>query len=174
MSTCWVFFVEFVLQEIDFHVRHSNKNFNVQVLNSLTYERSDVHELLFSTETVKSQIAARIIIFIGNAHRVRDCLSYAEANLRAGHNNPSMLICSAKDLFQNATTDDHLGLLIRILTDELVDKMAQPYVSKGGYFSIVLEQILSEYLQELSSCTKVMDSSNVWINLLTLLRLVSN
>ncbi|KAI4461984.1 integrator complex subunit 5 [Holotrichia oblita] len=142
---------EFVLQEIDFSIRN-NLSEHHGILNSLMNEIDDIHVILLNPKTVKSQTAAKIIIFIG-------------------HNNPAILIKSAKFLFQNARTDHHLALLVRILSDELIDKALQPYHNKGGYFAAVLDQIFNEYLQELAVLNDNEDDfSQMWYNLLILLR----
>lgn len=87
-----------------------------------------------------------------------------------GHNNPSVLVSSASYLFQQAKTLEQLALLVRILTSELVDKNAAPYSEKGGYFAVVLEQILSKYLENYCDASCDDDMQQIWQNLLTLLR----
>ncbi|XP_022918107.2 integrator complex subunit 5 [Onthophagus taurus] len=147
--------LEFILQEIDFSLRFPSKNRQINLLKSLTEEIHNIHALLVSSESVKSQTAARILVFIG-------------------HSNPDLLIKSAKYLFKHAKSDQHLALLVRILTDELIDKTLQPYVNKGGYFSAVLEQVLNEFNQEYVFCEENFDDGEdqlqTWINLLILLK----
>lgn len=95
--------------------------------------------------------------------------------LFSGHKNPSLLINSCKFLFQNARTDDHLALLVRILTNELIIKSLQPYNDKGGYFSAVLEEVLTKQLEEFTDDDVTMGetcTSQIWHNLLTLLKYV--
>ncbi|GJQ75867.1 putative integrator complex subunit 5 N-terminus [Trypoxylus dichotomus] len=144
--------LEFVLREIDYSIRNDLSQHH-GILNSFMNEINDIHTLLLNPKAVKSQTAGRIIIFIG-------------------HKNPAMLIKSAKFLFQNARTDHHLALLVRILTDELIDKTLQPYHSKGGYFAAVLEQIFNEYIQEsaILNENEEDDFSQMWYNLLILLK----
>lgn len=56
---------EFVLQEIDHSIRN-DLNEHQGILISLKNEIDDIHEMLLNPRMVKSQTAARIIIFIGN------------------------------------------------------------------------------------------------------------
>lgn len=139
---------ESVLQEVDYMTRHQTP---ISLLHSFLNELSDIHQLLLSPQKVQSQTAARIVIYLG-------------------HNNPSVLISSASYLFQKANGYEQLALLVRILTSELVDKNAPSYTDKGGYFSVVLEQILSKYLDSYCVEDSDVDLHQMWKNLLTLLR----
>lgn len=88
-----------------------------------------------------------------------------------GHGNPSTMIKAVTFLLQNANTPDQLALLIKILTNELIDKTSPPYCEKGGHFSVVLEQLLSRYIQKFSiSNDEDFSFSQMWHNLLTLLK----
>lgn len=74
-------------------------------------------------------------------------------------------------LLHNATTSEQLALLIKILTNELIDKTTPSYSEKGGHFSVVLEQLLSRYVQKFSISDEEENSSlQMWNNLLTLLK----
>lgn len=77
---------------------------------------------------------------------------------------------TASYLFQKANTVEQLALLVRILTSELTDKNAAPYSDKGGYFAVVLEQILSKYLKNYCVDDSDADLYQMWHNLLILLR----
>lgn len=159
-------FLEYVLQEIDYLTRHQTP---VSLLNSCMNEITEIHELLLQPEKVKSQTAAKIIIYLGKI----DCnlcalrLNFVFFSFLLGHNSPPVLISSMSYLFQNASSFEHLALLVRILTNELVDKTAPPYNDKGGHFTMVLEQILSKHLE---CANDDGDLSRIWQNLLTLLR----
>lgn len=58
------------------------------------------------------------------------------------------------------------------MSSELIDKNAAPYSDKGGYFAVVLEQILSKYLENYCVDDADNDLCQMWQNLLILLRLV--
>lgn len=77
---------------------------------------------------------------------------------------------TASYIFQKAKTLEQLALLVRILTSELIDKNAVPYTDRGGYFAVVLEQILSKYLENYCTEDSDADLHQMWQNLLTLLR----
>lgn len=73
-------------------------------------------------------------------------------------------------LIEYAKTPDQLGLVLKVLTSELVDKNVPAYSEKGGHFSVVLEQILSRNIQKYTqSNEETLDLSQMWTNLLTLL-----
>lgn len=77
---------------------------------------------------------------------------------------------TASYLFQKAKSLEQLALLVRILTSELIDKNAAPYTDKGGYFAVVLERILSKYLENYCVEDSDADIHQMWENLLILLR----
>lgn len=56
------FIAENVLQEMDYMTRHQTP---ISLLDSVLEELPEIHELLLSTEKVKSQTAARVIIYLG-------------------------------------------------------------------------------------------------------------
>lgn len=53
---------ESVLQEVDYMTRHQKP---VSLLDSILNELQEVHQLLLSSLKVKSQTAARIIVYLG-------------------------------------------------------------------------------------------------------------
>ncbi|KAJ8920161.1 hypothetical protein NQ315_011822 [Exocentrus adspersus] len=117
-----------VLLEVDEYIRHNNP---VNIMISFSKESREIEVMLLDPRSVVCETAARLITFLG-------------------HGNPAVLIKSATFLLQNATTPDQLALLVTIITNELIDKTAAPYSEKGGHFSVVLEQLLSIYVQKLS------------------------
>lgn len=147
--------LELVLQEVSHSLKvPRKKDFEVlNLLKSFEADLADVHGMLLSCEKLHYETAARIIIFIG-------------------HVNPSKLIDSAAYLFQNAETDEHLVLLVRILTDSLIDHSSPTYSEKGGHFSWVLERILSKDCSQprIGSNHNCTVSMQTWRNLLTLLK----
>lgn len=142
-----------IMFNIDYSLRQPKDN--NMLLKSFTNEIEEIHLMLLDNVNIRHQTAARIIIFIG-------C------------NNPCILINSCKYLFQNAKSDDQLALLVRILTNELIDKTLQPYCDKGGYFSCVLEDIFSKNSQNINDLQdgngNVIGIVQMWSNLLTLLK----
>lgn len=61
-------------------------------------------------------------------------------------------------------------MLVRILTNELIDKSIQPYCDKGGYFSVVLENILAKNtVDDANTNDENIDMQQMWSNLLKLL-----
>lgn len=87
-----------------------------------------------------------------------------------GHGNPSIMVKAVTFLLQNSTTPEQLALLIKILTNELIDKTSPPYSEKGGHFSVVLEQLLSRCIQKFTISEEEDGSLQMWNNLLTLLK----
>lgn len=128
-----------MIYRIDENVR-SDKEF--ELLTSFSHDLDEVYKNLLSLTEIRSQVATQLVIFLG-------------------HNNPSVLVRSVSFMFQNCKTSQHLSLLVKILTHELINKTSWPYAEKGGYFSVVLEQILSRH---------VVDLGQTWENLLTLLK----
>lgn len=123
---------------------------NIELLTSFAHDLDEVHKNLLSLVEVRSQTAAQIVVFLG-------------------HGNPSLLVRSLSFLFQNSQTSQHLSLLVKILTHELINKTVWPYVDKSGYFSVVLEQILSKNIE--AQVNKNGDNlTQMWNNLLTLLK----
>lgn len=55
-------FAENVLQEVDYMRRHQKA---VSLLDSVLNELPEIHKLLLSPQKVKSQTAARIIVYLG-------------------------------------------------------------------------------------------------------------
>lgn len=55
-------FAENVLQEVDYMRRHQKP---VSLLDSILTELPEIHQLLLSPQKVKSQTAARIIVYLG-------------------------------------------------------------------------------------------------------------
>lgn len=139
-----------IIFNIDYSLRQPTES---MLLKSFTNEVEDIHLMLLDDVKIRQQCAARIIIFIGSG-------------------NPCLLINSCKYLFQNAKTDDHLALLVRIISNELIDKTLQPYCDKGGYFSAVLEDVLGKNSEDINALQEgnVIDMAQMWANLLTLLR----
>lgn len=93
-------------------------------------------------------------------------------NVFSGYTNPAKLVDSATFLFQFANTDCHLALLVKILTDAVIDQTVQPFCEKGGYFTVVLEQILSRncQLSRDSMDLEGTDLMQMWYNLRILLK----
>lgn len=141
--------VENVIYRIDESVRNDK---HIEIMTSFTHDLDKVHENLLSLKEVRSQAAAQIVIFLG-------------------HRNPSILVRSIKHLFQNSKTLEHLSLLVKILTHELINKTSWPYAEKGGYFSVVLEQILSRNVENgFVRNEGDTDLTQMWKNLLILLK----
>ncbi|XP_023025427.1 integrator complex subunit 5 omd [Leptinotarsa decemlineata] len=138
-----------ILQEMDDSVRHGHP---VGLISSFIKETNELKKMLLSPEKIVYETAGQIVVFLG-------------------HLNPSSLVMATQHLLQNATTHDQLVLLLNCLTSDLIDKTAQPYSEKGGHFSVVLEQILSRHIQKFfTSNEENLDLSQMWKNLLTLLR----
>ncbi|KAJ8931709.1 hypothetical protein NQ314_015356 [Rhamnusium bicolor] len=138
-----------VLQETDESVRHSNP---VNIMSSFSKEVHEINNMLLDPNVIVSETAGQLVVFLG-------------------HINPATLIKSITYLIQNATTSDQLALLLKVLTNELIDKTSPPYSEKGGHFSVVLEQILSRNIEKFfTSNEENADLSQMWKNLLTLLK----
>lgn len=134
---------------MDESVRHKSC---CEIINSFSKEINEINKLLLDPNEMVSETAARIVIFLGNI-------------------NPSILIQSVTYMLQNATNPEHLVILIKILTNELIDKTVPPYCEKGGHFSVVLEHILSRNIKKFSvSNEETSDLSFMWENLLRLLK----
>lgn len=80
-------------------------------------------------------------------------------------------------LFRHSKSIEHLSLLIKILTNEFINKTNWPYIEKGGYFSVVLEEILSHDVQKKTTTIGIISESDddsdlnkICQNLLILLR----
>ncbi|XP_057653331.1 integrator complex subunit 5 isoform X1 [Diorhabda carinulata] len=138
-----------VLQEMEESVRHNNA---VGLIQSLSKESTELVQMLLSTEKVISDTAAQIVVLLGHLY-------------------PSLLITIIQSLLKSSTTDNQLILLLKILTNDLIDKTALPYSEKGGHFSVVVEQILNRNIQKFcTSNEENLDLSQMWHNLLKLLR----
>ncbi|XP_023310330.1 integrator complex subunit 5-like [Anoplophora glabripennis] len=138
-----------VLLEVDEYVRHNNP---INIMNSFSKEVHEIENMLLYPTKIVCDTGRQLITFLG-------------------HGNPSIMVKAVTFLLQNATTSDQLALLIKILTSELIDKTSPPYCEKGGHFSVVLEQLLSRYVQKFSiSDEEDSDFSQMWHNLLTLLK----
>jgi integrator complex subunit 5 len=142
-----------ILQNVIYRIDESVRNDkHIEIMTSFTHDLDKVHENLLSLKEVRSQAAAQIVIFLG-------------------HRNPSILVRSIKHLFQNSKTLEHLSLLVKILTHELINKTSWPYAEKGGYFSVVLEQILSRNVENgFVRNEGDTDLTQMWNNLLILLK----
>lgn len=134
-------FSENVLYRIDENVRNDK---HIELLTSFLNEIDEIHQDLLSSKELRATTAAQLVVFLG-------------------HSNPLRFVSSVKFLFQNGVNLEHLSLLVRILSHELINKTVLPYADEGGYFSVVLKQVLSR------SCTGE-EKKQVWKNLLTLLK----
>lgn len=140
--------LENILQEMDESVRHGNP---VEILSSCAKDISEINNMLLSSQKIMSEVACRLILYLG-------------------HINPSILVKSTTFLLEYATTSEQLAMILKILSNELIDKSSPPYSERGGHFSVVLEQILSRNIQQFShSNEETLDLSQMWTNLLTLL-----
>lgn len=137
----FIVFLENVLYRIDENVR-GDKQF--ELLKSFSNEIDAIHQDLLSSKELRAKTAAQLVVFLG-------------------HSNPSLFICSVSFLFQNGVNLEHLSLLVRILSHELINKQILPYTDEGGYFSVVLKQVLSR------NCSGG-ELKQVWKNLLILLK----
>ncbi|KAL1494259.1 hypothetical protein ABEB36_009883 [Hypothenemus hampei] len=138
--------LENFLQELEDSVRCGKP---VEILSSYAKNVRDINEMLLDSNKIISSTASRLILYLG-------------------HLNPAALVRSITYLLEYAKTSEQLSLVVKILTNELVDKSM--YSDKGGHFSVVLEQILSRYIQKYSqSNEETHDLSQMWSNLLTLL-----
>lgn len=135
----YVVFPENILYRLDESVRFDNK---IELVKALPNELDEINRNLLSTEEIRSQTAAQIVVFLS-------------------HTDPSILVRSVSFLFQNAQNVSQLSLFVKILTSELVNKVSWPYAEKRGYFSVILEQVFSR---------NVTTSAQMWSNLLTLLK----
>lgn len=180
-----------IMIDIDYSLRQQDNN--NMLLKSFTKEMDNILLILLDSEKIRHQTAARIAIFIGKQFKnfkfrhynlktllfsgFKHLYIFSTFRLLLGHNNPCMLTTSCKFLFQNAKNEDQLALLVRILTNELLDKSLQPYCDKGGYFSVVLEDILAKNFQDNmmddGATEECVDMPQLWSNLLTLLMYVS-
>ncbi|CAH0555830.1 unnamed protein product [Brassicogethes aeneus] len=137
--------LEIILLEIDESVRHNSP---VNLLKSFKKETKELNVLLLNENKLIYETSAQILIFLANL-------------------NPSVLINSATHLLLNATNNEQLTLLLKMLCHELVDINCH----KSGHFSVVLEQILSRNIQKFSTSNEEnSDLTKMWENLLTLLR----
>lgn len=152
ISFCFIDFpqiAESILFKLDESVRHKCC---CEIITSFSKDVSEVDKLLLSENGMVSETAARIIVFLGNI-------------------NPSILVHSIGYVLQNSTNPEHLVILIKILTNELIDKTQPPYCEKGGHFSVVLEHIVSRNIKKFfESNEETSDLSLMWENLLTLLK----
>ncbi|XP_066144042.1 integrator complex subunit 5 isoform X1 [Euwallacea fornicatus] len=145
--------LETILQDMEESVRHANP---VEILSSCAKNMFEINEMLLSSSKVVSTTAFRLVLYLGRI-------------------NPSVIVNSVTYLLEYATNPDQLALIIKLLTNELVDKTVQAYADKGGHFSVVLEQILSRNIQKYSqSNEETLDLSQMWTNLLILLEWEKN
>ncbi|KAK9890861.1 hypothetical protein WA026_012206 [Henosepilachna vigintioctopunctata] len=138
-----------LMVEIDSSIRFKNP---VDISVSFRQDIDEINHLLLSQNKLESSVAGRLVIFLG-------C------------KDPSVLVKSTIFLLQSSTSPDHLALLIKIITHELIDKTRTPYCDKGGYLGVVVEQILSRDIQKFFvSNEESKDLSQMWDNLLLLLK----
>lgn len=151
---------ESILQEVAYNIRSNQLQQNesqCKIIKSFIEDIQEIHLTLLKPDKLKYQTAARILIFIG-------------------HINPPKLVETLIFLLKFSKTNDHLSLLVRILTDGLINQTIQPYCEKEGYFSVALEQILNKEC-DLNGKEELMDLEddgfyilNMWLNLLKLLK----
>ncbi|XP_060525914.1 integrator complex subunit 5 [Cylas formicarius] len=141
--------LENIIYKIDDSIRSGEA---VEIMTSCCKDIQEINKMLLSPNKIESEVAGRFVIYLGNI-------------------NPSNLIKSSTYLLEYATKSEQLVLLLKLLLNELGDKTVPPYNEKGGYFSVVLEQILSRNIQKFSNTNKEnLDLSQMWDNLLTLLK----
>ncbi|KAF7279142.1 hypothetical protein GWI33_007556 [Rhynchophorus ferrugineus] len=135
----------------------------IQILE-LILSCSQITKMKGCNDAIKMDIREKALELLENI------LQEIDESVRHGYVNPSILIKSATFLLEFSTTPQQLALVVKILSNELVDKTIPPYSEKGGHFSIVLEQILSRHIQRFSrSNEETLDLSQMWENLLALL-----
>lgn len=147
------FILEYIIQELDTCIRDqtTQNSQTLPIIKSLVSEINVIENMLISENALNCRTAAKIIILIG-------------------HLNPSLLIESVSYLFKKSCDNFHLSLVIRIITDELIDKNIQPYASKDGHFSVILEHSLGLNNQSTNKNDPESDFGMIILNLKTLLR----
>lgn len=145
--------LEYIVQELDTCVREqtTQNSQTLPLLKSLISEIHVINDMLISENSLNCRTAAKIIIVIG-------------------HLNPALLVESVSFLFRKSADNFHLSLVIRIVTDELIDRNVQPYSSKDGHFSVILEQSLGITNHDSVKAHSESDFNRIILNLKTLLR----
>lgn len=138
-----------ILTNINDSIRQKNP---APIIHSLADDMELINDLLLKNNKLEYTIAGRIVIF-------------------SSHENPMILTKSLVHLLKKSTSNDHLSLLIQILTNELVNKSLLPYSERGGYLGSAIEQILGRNTPKFFNAdNNNTDLCQMWSNILTLLR----
>ena len=122
--------LELILEEIELTVRIDNSKLNnIPLLTSIKLDLHSVIPLLLNSLPLKVKTAVRLLSLLGNR-------------------NPNILISAATYVLQNAQTNFHLAVLVRLITDN-INYFCKMYkkenaISDYGFFTQVVEQAVRE------------------------------
>ncbi|XP_058797109.1 integrator complex subunit 5 [Phymastichus coffea] len=148
--------LELMLEEIEFTVRtdHSNTKLNnMRLIISIKQDLPSVIPMLLNPHPLRVKTAVRLLSILGTQ-------------------NPNVLISAANHLLQNAETNFHLGVLVRLITDNDIQfakkNKSENNLSDYGYFTQVIEQAIRDV--QYSSVSNDIFTRRVFKNLTTLLK----
>lgn len=148
--------LELILEKIELTLRtdHSNTKFNnIPLITSIKQDLPSVTPLLLNSQPLRVRTAVRILSLLGTQ-------------------NPNVLISAANHLLQNAETNFHLAVLVRLITDNDIQfakkNKIENSLSDYSYFTQVIEQAVRDV--QYSNMTNNICTRRVFQNLTTLLK----